>query len=35
VALLEDGSQVTLSPAEFQDRYGWRNDPAKVPELAE
>jgi WD40 repeat protein/serine/threonine protein kinase len=25
-----DGSSETLTPAEFESRYGWRNDPAKV-----
>lgn len=27
VALLDDGSQVTLSPDEFAARFGWQNDP--------
>jgi WD40 repeat protein len=30
VALLEDGSQVTLTPEEFTQRFGWKNDPDKV-----
>ena len=27
VALLDDGSQVTLSPDEFAAKFGWQNDP--------
>lgn len=27
VALLDDGSQVALSPDEFVARFGWQNDP--------
>jgi WD40 repeat protein len=30
VAQLPDGSQVTLTPAEFEKRFGWKNDPEKV-----
>lgn len=30
VAQLEDGSNVTLSPAEFAKRFRWKNDPAKA-----
>lgn len=31
--LREDGSQTMLTPAEFEQRFGWKNDPAKVPHL--
>ena len=30
VPQLADGSQVTLTPAEFAQRFGWKNDPEKV-----
>ena len=30
VALTDDGRQVTLRPAEFAAKYGWKNDPAKI-----
>jgi hypothetical protein len=30
VALLEDGSQRTFTPAEFGKQFGWKNDPAKA-----
>jgi WD40 repeat protein/formylglycine-generating enzyme required for sulfatase activity len=30
VAMLEDGSQRTYSPAEFAKAFGWKNDPAKA-----
>ncbi len=30
VAQLADGSQVTLTPAEFAKRFGWKNDPERV-----
>jgi len=30
VAMLEDGSQVTYSPAEFREKFGWKNDPSKA-----
>jgi hypothetical protein len=31
--LLEDGSQTMLTPAEFEQRFGWKNDPTKAPQL--
>ena len=31
--LLEDGSQTMLTPAEFEKRFGWKNDSSKVPQL--
>jgi hypothetical protein len=31
--LLEDGSQPMLTPAEFEQRFGWQNDPSQVPHL--
>ncbi len=31
--LLEDGSQTMLTPAESEQRFGWKNDPSKVPQL--
>ncbi len=30
VAQLDDGSQITLSPAEFSKRFNWKNDPEKA-----
>jgi hypothetical protein len=30
VAQLADGQQVTLTPEEFEKRFGWKNDPDKV-----
>jgi WD40 repeat protein len=30
VVLTDDGRQETLSPAEFEQKYGWRNEPEKV-----
>jgi WD40 repeat protein len=30
VAMLEDGSQQTFTPAEFEKRFGWKNDPGKA-----
>jgi WD40 repeat protein/serine/threonine protein kinase/formylglycine-generating enzyme required for sulfatase activity len=30
VALTDDGRQETYTPAEFQKKYGWKNDPAKA-----
>lgn len=30
VAQIDAGHNITLSPAEFQKRYGWKNDPAKA-----
>ncbi len=30
VVLTEDGHQETLPPAEFEQKYGWKNDPDKV-----
>jgi len=35
VALTEAGQQITLTPAEFAEKYGWKNDPAKVTMLPE
>ena len=26
----DDGRQLTLTPAEFAKKYGWKNDPSKV-----
>ncbi len=31
--LLEDGSQTMLTPAELEQRFGWKNDPSMVPHL--
>jgi len=31
--LLEDGSQTMLTPAEFEQRFGWKNKPSKVSQL--
>jgi hypothetical protein len=31
--LLVDGSQTMLTPAEFEQRFDWKNDPSKVPHL--
>ncbi|MDY0166759.1 MAG: WD40 repeat domain-containing protein [Thermoguttaceae bacterium] len=31
VVLTDTGEQLTLTPAEFEKQYGWKNDPAKVP----
>jgi len=28
--LTEDGRQITLTAAEFAEKYGWKNDPDKV-----
>lgn len=30
VAQLDDGSNITLSPQEFAERFGWKNDPEKA-----
>ncbi|MBC8872197.1 MAG: protein kinase [Planctomycetes bacterium] len=30
VVLTDDGRQLTLTPDEFEQQYGWKNDPAKV-----
>ena len=30
VAMLDDGSQVTYTPADFAAKFGWKNDPAKA-----
>ena len=30
VAQLDDGSHVTLTPAEFAARFGWKNEPEKA-----
>ncbi|MGD0898575.1 MAG: SUMF1/EgtB/PvdO family nonheme iron enzyme [Thermoguttaceae bacterium] len=30
VALTDEGEYATLSPAEFEKQYGWKNDPTKV-----
>jgi WD40 repeat protein len=30
VAQMRDGSSATLTPAEFEQKYGWKNDPQKV-----
>jgi hypothetical protein len=30
VALTEEGEQITLTPEEFRQRYGWKNDPSRV-----
>ena len=30
VALTDDGRQITLRPAEFAAKYGWKNDPEKI-----
>ena len=30
VALTDAGEQITLSPEEFEKKYGWKNDPAKA-----
>ncbi len=30
VALLDDGSQVTLSPDAFAAKFGWQNDPNRA-----
>ena len=30
VALTDEGRQVTLRPAEFAAKYGWKNDPEKI-----
>jgi hypothetical protein len=30
VALTDDGRQVTLRPAKFAAKYGWKNDPEKI-----
>jgi hypothetical protein len=35
VVLTEDDEQITLTPAEFEQRYGWKNDPSKVRLLPE
>ena len=31
--LLDNGSQTMLTPAEFEQRFGWKNDPSQVPHL--
>ena len=33
LALTDDGSQLTLTPAEFAKRFGWKNDAGQVPDL--
>jgi formylglycine-generating enzyme required for sulfatase activity/serine/threonine protein kinase/WD40 repeat protein len=30
VAMHDDGSQVTYTPAEFREKFGWKNDPEKA-----
>ena len=30
VAHLEDGSQITLTPADFAKRFAWKNNPEKA-----
>jgi hypothetical protein len=30
VAQLEDGSNVTYTPAEFANKFNWKNDPSKA-----
>ena len=30
VAMHDDGSQVTCTPAEFAQQFGWKNDPEKA-----
>ena len=30
VAMLEDGSQRSYAPAEFAEKFGWKNDPEKA-----
>jgi WD40 repeat protein len=35
VAVTEAGEQITLTPVEFAEKYGWKNDPAKVTMLPE
>ena len=30
VAETDDGQRITLTPAEFEQKYGWKNDPSKV-----
>ena len=30
VAQTEDGSQITYTPKEFREKYGWKNDPTKA-----
>jgi hypothetical protein len=27
---VDDGGQVTLTPEEFAQKYGWKNDPERV-----
>jgi serine/threonine protein kinase/WD40 repeat protein/formylglycine-generating enzyme required for sulfatase activity len=34
VAMHDDGSQVTYTPAEFREKFGWKNDPEKATLLA-
>jgi len=34
-SLTEQGERLTLTPAEFFKKYGWKNDPAKVNLKAE
>jgi len=31
--LFEEGSHAMLTPAEFDQRFGWKNDPSMVPHL--
>ena len=31
--LLDNGEQTILTSAEFEQRFGWKNDPSKVPQL--
>jgi hypothetical protein len=33
VGWLADGSQTMLTPAEFEQRFGWKNDPTQGPHL--
>ena len=35
VVLTDQGEQLTLTPVEFAEKYGWKNDPAKVALTAE
>jgi len=30
VAMLDDGSQQTFTPAQFDEKFGWKNDPNKA-----
>ena len=35
VVLTDDEKQITLTPDEFEKKYGWKNDPEKVDLTAE